>query len=125
MADFQGLHDKIYDQYAEFDHPSTLGLQVFVHFDGSPVRVTPDGCPERNLIEDLRPYWISVLAFAEALVVSNLASGHPRLQPLRQTLQTIGTIRKLERDGRLVVTETADGTTIDVALEDEGTKTSS
>ena len=125
MADFQGLHDKIYDQYAEFDHPSTLGLQVFVHFDGGPVRVTPDGCPERNLIEDLRPYWISVLAFAEALVVSNLASGHPRLQPLQQTLQTIGTIRKLERDGRLVVTETADGTTIDVALEDEGTKTSS
>jgi hypothetical protein len=123
IVDFQGLYDKIYDQYAEFDHPSTLGLQVFVHLDGSPVRVTVDGSPERNLVEDLRPYWISVLAFAEALVVSNLASGHPRIQPLQQTLQTIGTIRTLERDGRLVVSETADGTTIDVALEDEGATT--
>ena len=28
---FQGIYNDIYDQYAEFDHPSTLGLQVFVH----------------------------------------------------------------------------------------------
>lgn len=125
IVDFQGLYNKIYDQYAEFDHPSTLGLQVFVHLDGTPVKATLDGQPERNLVEDLRPYWIAVLAFAKALVVSNLASGHPRLQPLQETLQTIGTIRNLERDGRLVVTETSAGTTIDVAFEDEGVETPS
>ncbi len=123
IVDFQGLYDQIYDQYAEFDHPSTLGLQVFVHLEGSPVTDTVDGRPERNLSEDLRPYWIAVFAFAEALVVSNLASGRPRLQPLQQALQTIGTLRNLERDGRLLVTETANGTTIAVATEDADTET--
>jgi hypothetical protein len=54
--------------------------------------------------------------------VSNLASGRPRLQPLHQTLETIGTMRNLEREGRLVVTETAEGTTIGLAVEDEGTE---
>lgn len=119
IVDFEGLYDQIYDQYAEFDHPSTLGLQPFVHLGGSPVTATVDGQPERNLVEDLRPYWIAVFAFAEALVVSNLASGHPRLGPLQETLQTIGTMRNLERDGRLVVAETADGTSIGIAVEDQ------
>jgi hypothetical protein len=75
IVDFEGLYDQIYDQYAEFDHPSTLGLQVFVHLGGSPVRATVDGQPERNLVEDLRPYWIAVFAFAEALVVSTWRRG--------------------------------------------------
>jgi hypothetical protein len=123
IVDFQGLYDQIYDQYAEFDHPSMLGLQVFVHIGGSPMSATVDGRPERNLVEDLRPYWIAVFAFAEALVVSNLASGYPRLQPLQQALQTIGTMRTSERDGRLVVTESADETSIGVAFEDEGDET--
>jgi hypothetical protein len=123
IVDFRGQYDRIYDECAEFDHPSTPGLQVFVHLGGSPVRVTLDGCPERNLDEDLRLYRIAVLAFAEALVVSNLASSHPRLAPLQQALQTIGTLRKLERDGRLVVGEMADGATIDVASEDERSET--
>lgn len=123
IVDFQQLYADIYDQYAEFDHPSTLGLQVFVHLGGDPVRATVDGQPERNLVEDLRPYRIAMFAFAEALVVSNLAMGYPRLQPLEQTLQTIGTMRNLERDGRLVVTETANGTTIGVAVEDEVAET--
>jgi hypothetical protein len=120
IVDFQGLYHDIYDQYAEFDHPSTLGLQGFVHLAGSPVIATVDGTPERNLVEDLRPYWIAVFAFAEALVVSNLATGRPRLQALEQTLQLIGTMRNLERDGRLVVTETAHGTTIGLLAEDGG-----
>jgi hypothetical protein len=121
IVDFQGLYDQIYDQYAEFDHPSTLGLQVFIHLGGSPASATIDGQPERNLVEDLRPYWIAMFAFAEVLVVSHLASGHPRLQSLQDTLQTIGTMRNLEREGRLVVTQTTDGTTIGVAGEDAGT----
>ena len=118
IVDFQGLYHDIYDQYAEFDHPSTLGLQGFVHLVGSPVIATVDGRPERNLVDDLRPYWIAMFAFAEALIVSNLATGRPRLQALQQALQLIGTMRNLERDGRLVVTETADGTSIGLVGED-------
>jgi len=117
ILDLQGMYDQIYDQYAEFDHPSTLGLQVFVHHAGSPVRAAVDGEPERNLVEDLRPYRLAMFAFADMLIVSNLASGRPRLQPLQRTLDTIGALRTLEREGRLVVVETADGTTIGVADE--------
>ena len=58
-----------------------------------------------------------MFAFADMLIVSNLASGRPRLQPLQQTLDTIGALRTLEREGRLVVVETDDGTTIGVADE--------
>jgi hypothetical protein len=119
IADFRGLYDEIYDHYSAFDHPSTLGLQVFVHLSESPVLAAVDGRPERDRIEDLRPYWIATFAFAEALVVSNLASGHPRLRPLQQTLQTIGTLRNLDREGRLAVTETADGITLGIADPDE------
>lgn len=118
IIDFQGLYNQIYDQYAEFDHPSTLGLQVFVHLGGSPGTATLDGEPERNIVDDLRPYWIALLAFSQALVVSTVGSGRPRLQPLQQTLQVVGTIRQLERSARLDITETAGGTTIDVALEE-------
>jgi hypothetical protein len=119
IADFRGLYDEIYDHYSAFDHPSTLGLQVFVHLSGSPVRAAVDGQPERDRIDDLRPYWIATFAFAEALIVSNLASGRPRLRPLQQTLQTIGTLRNLEPEGRLAVTETADGITLGVTEPDE------
>ena len=106
IVDFQQLYEQIYDHYAEFDHPSTLGLQVFVHLGGDPVKATVDGHPERNLVEDMRPYWIGMFAFAEALVVSSLASGRPRFQPLQRALDTVGTMRNLEREGRLVVTDT-------------------
>jgi hypothetical protein len=122
IADFRGLYDEIYDHYSAFDHPSTLGLQVFVHLTGSPVLAAVDGRPERDRIEDLRPYWIAVFAFAEALIVSNLASGRPRLQPLQHTLQIIGTVRQLERERRLTVTETADGITIGVTERDHDTQ---
>jgi hypothetical protein len=125
IVDFKGLYEQIYDQYAEFDHPTTLGLQVFVHLGGSPVTATVNGQPEHNLDEDLRPYWIVVFAFAEALVVSNLASGRPRLEPLQHTLEAIGTMRILERDGRLVVTDTEDGTTVGVAEDHEDTQSPS
>ena len=83
IVDFRRLYGDIYDHYAAYDHPTTLGLQVFVRLTGSPVVATVDGQPERSLDEDLRPYWIAGFAFAQALVVSNLASGRPRLQPLQ------------------------------------------
>jgi hypothetical protein len=107
---FSELYSKIYDHYAASDHPTTLGLQVFVHLAGNPVVATVDGEPEQDREADLRPYWIAVFAFAEALVVSNLASARPRLQSLQHALGTIGTMRQLERQGRLVVTVQDDGT---------------
>jgi hypothetical protein len=126
IVDFERLYGDVYDHYAAYDHPTTLGLQVFVHLAGSPVVATIDGQPERSLDEDLRPYWIAVFAFAEALVVFNLASGRPRLQPLQRALETIGTMRQLERDGRLAVTVTDDGTiSIGPAVHDDGTETPS
>jgi hypothetical protein len=91
-----------------------------VHLADSPVVAEVDGRPEREPTADLRPYWIAMFALAEALVVSNLACGRPRLGPLQQALETIGTLRSLEREGRLVVTETADGVTIGVADPDDG-----
>lgn len=126
IVEFQRLYGDIYDQYAAYDHPTTLGLQVFVHLAGSPVVATVDGHPERSLDEDLRPYWIAVFASAEALVVSNLASGRPRLHPLQKALETIGTMRQLERDGCLAITAREDGTiSIGLAVEDEGSETPS
>jgi len=126
IVGFQRLYDDIYDHYAAYDHPTTLGLQVFVHPASSPTVATVDGQPERSLDADLRPYWIAVFAFAEALLVSNLASGRPRLQPMQRVLEKIGTMRQLEREGRLAITETEDGTiSIGLTVEDGGTETPS
>ena len=85
--------------------------------DGERV-VTIDGQPERNLTEDLRPFWIAVFAFAAALIVSHLALRRPRLQSLQPAVELIGTMRELEREGRLEVTEAKDGTiSIGVAVD--------
>lgn len=119
IVDFQRLYSDIYDHYAAYDHPTTLGLQVFVHLADNPVVAEVDGRPERSLEEDLRPYWIAVFAFAEALVVSNLATGRPRLQPLQRALETIGTMRLLEREGRLAITTTEEGA-VNIGLGAEG-----
>jgi hypothetical protein len=124
LVDFRRWYRDVYDHYAASDHPATLGLELFVHLDGNPVVATVDGEPERNLEDDLRPYWIAAFAFADALLVSHLASGRPRLQPLRQALEQIGTIRNLARAGRLSVTAMDDGSfSIGLADADEGTGT--
>lgn len=115
IIDFISLYNNIYDHYAEYDHPSTLGLQVFVHLDGSPVRAVVDGRPVRDREEDLRPYRIAQFAFAEALVVSCVASGYPRQARLSEKLELIGTLRNLEREGRLAITESETGTAIGLA----------
>jgi hypothetical protein len=96
---FEELYTEIYDQFATFDHPSTLGLQVFVHTEGDTVVATVDGEPERDRETDVRPYWFGVFAFAEALVVSHLASGRPRLQSLQRNLGTIGTYASWNEQG--------------------------
>jgi hypothetical protein len=112
IIDFERLYSDIYDHYAEYDHPSTLGLQFFVHL--TPDRIRVDGRPERHLTEDMRPYWIAVFALAEALVVAHLSTGRPRLHKLDETLELIGTIRELERIGDLSIDESGDGFSLDV-----------
>ena len=57
--------------------------------------------------------------------MSNLASGRPRLQRPDRALETIGTMRELERDGRLAVEETANGVTIGLGAGEESADSSS
>src|SRR3954452_10637803 len=52
---FRKLDDQVYGHYAMYDHPSTIGLDGFVHIGGQPVSV--DGEPERDRVKDMRPYW--------------------------------------------------------------------
>jgi hypothetical protein len=118
LPEFRELYDRVYDYYAEYDHPSTAGLGLFVHRDVDEQIVVVDGKPERDLSEDLRPYWLAVFALADALVVSSLASGHPRVGALRGALEIIGSVRLANRDGRLRVTTTDSRLTI--AIEDCG-----
>jgi hypothetical protein len=85
------------------------------------VVATVDGEPDRDRETDLRPYWFGVFAFAEAVVVSHLAWGRPRLQSLQRNLGTIGTMRELERAGRLAVTVGEDGT-VNIGVADDETE---
>ena len=119
ILDFKRMYHDVYDHYAAYDHPTTTGLQVFVHLAGQPVVATVDGEPERDREADLRPYWIAVFAFAQALIVSHLASRRPRLQSLKRALGTIGNMRELERAGRLAVTVSEDGTVNITASDDD------
>jgi hypothetical protein len=82
------------------------------------VVATVDGEPDRDRETDLRPYWFGVFAFAEAVVVSHLAWGRPRLQSLQRNLGTIGTMRELERAGRIAVTVGEDGT-VNIGVADD------
>jgi hypothetical protein len=122
IVDFERMYHDVYDHYATYDHPTTTGLQVFVHLSGDPAVATVDGDPEHDRETDLRPYWIAVFAFAQALVVSSSASGRPRPRSLKRALATIGTMRELERAGRLLVSVSDDGAVnIGVADDDTGT----
>ena len=111
---FGDLYNKVYGGYAEYDHPSTLGLGVFMHRDVNEQIVTIDGQQEHDPVEDLQPYWMAAWAFADALLVSSLTSTRPRREPLRRALECVGTIRIAERDGRLRVTTTGGRVTIGI-----------
>jgi hypothetical protein len=67
-----------------------------------------DGRLDRDPSSDLHRYRLTTFAFAEALVVSSAAWGCPQLGALRTTLETIGTLHNLEREGPLAITEAAD-----------------
>jgi hypothetical protein len=84
IVDLKRMYHDIYDHYSAYDHPTTTGLQIFVHLAGDQDVAAVDGEPMRDREADLRPYWIAVFAFAQTLVVSNLASGRPSLQALRR-----------------------------------------
>lgn len=109
---FVDLYNKVYSGYADYDHPSTLGLGAFMHRDLNEQIVTIDGNQEHEPAEDLRPYWMAAWAFADALLVSSLKSTRPLREPLRQTLELVGTIRIAQRDGRLRITTTGGRVTI-------------
>jgi hypothetical protein len=122
IVDLKRMYHDIYDHYSAYDHPTTTGLQIFVHLAGDQDVAAVDGEPMRDREADLRPYWIAVFAFAQTLVVSNLASGRPSLQALRRALGTVGQMRELERVGRLAVTTTKDGGfNIGIAANDDDT----
>jgi hypothetical protein len=118
ITDFRGLYNNVYANYSEYDHPSVVGLGIFVHRGTNERVVIVNGEPVRDLESDLRPYWLSVFAFADALVVSSLASSRPRLEPLKRSLELIGTVRIADRDGRLRVTTSEGRTTIGLADDD-------
>jgi hypothetical protein len=111
---FVDLYNKVYSGYADYDHPSTLGLGVFMHRDVNEQVVTIDGNQEHEPAEDLQPYWMATWAFADALLVSSLKSTRPLRGPLRQALGRVGTIRMAQRDGRLRVTTTGGRVTIGI-----------
>ena len=50
----------VYDGFANLDHPSTVGLQTFVHLDSHSPLTWVDGEPERDLEADQRPYWLAL-----------------------------------------------------------------
>jgi hypothetical protein len=77
-----------------------------------------DGRLDRDPSSDLHRYRLTTFAFAEALVVSSAAWGCPQLGALRPTLETIGTLHNLEREGPLAITEAAD-VVMGVAAPDE------
>jgi hypothetical protein len=112
---FVDLYNKVYSGYADYDHPSTLGLGVFMHRDVNEQIVTIDGNQEHDPAEDdLQPYWMAAWAFADALLVSSLKSTRPLREPLRQVLELVGTIRIAQRDGRLRVSTTERRVTIGI-----------
>jgi hypothetical protein len=111
---FVDLYNKIYTGYTEYDHPSTLGLGVFMHRDVDAQVVTVDGQQENEPIEDVRPYWMAAFAFADALLVSSLKSTRPLREPLRRALELVGTIRLVQHDGRLRVAATGGRVTIGI-----------
>lgn len=114
---FVELYNKVYSGYAEYDHPSTLGLGTYMHRDANGPIVTIDGQQEHDPDQDLRPYWMAAFAFADALLVSSLKSTRPRRESLRRALEIVGTIRMAQHDGRLRVSTTGDRFTIGI---DEG-----
>jgi hypothetical protein len=118
VLSFADFYNKVYGGYADYDHPSTLGLGVFMHRDVNEQIVTIDGQQEHNPVEDLQPYWMAAWAFAEALLVSSLTSTRPRREPLRRALEIVGTIRIAQRDGRLGVTTTGDRVSISIDRSD-------
>jgi hypothetical protein len=71
--------------------------------------------PARDPSSDLHRYWLTTFVSAEALVVCSVPWRCPRLGAPRKTIETIGTLRNLERERRLAITETTGRVTIGVA----------
>src|SRR3954467_5288692 len=63
---FADVYNKVYSGYADYGHPCTLGLGVFMHRDVNEQVVTIDGQQEHDPVEALRPYWMAAPGFPHA-----------------------------------------------------------
>jgi hypothetical protein len=105
IIDLQELYDLIYDNYAAFDHPTTLGLQVFVHLADVPVVATVDGVPEPT----------STRTCARTGSPCSRSPTHSSCPPspgagrASSHCRRSGRCANLEWEGRLTVTETDSG----------------
>jgi hypothetical protein len=104
----------VYDGFANLDHPSTTGLQTFVHLDSASTAAWVDGEPERDLPSDLRPYWLALWVTCWVLLVSSLSQSRPRLSVVREAMSRARALREYDRHGLLLITDGPDGMNIDV-----------
>jgi hypothetical protein len=109
----------VYDGFANMDHPSTVGLQTFVHLDPSSPVAWVDGEPERDLATDQQPYWLALWVMCWVLLVASLAQGRPRLSEIKDAIRRARALREYDRHGLLVVREGPTGMTLDVAPDAE------
>lgn len=107
----------VYDQFANLDHPSTVGLQSYVHLDPHGSAAWVDGEPERDRDMDQRPYWLGLWIMCWVLLVASISHGRPVLTPLRETIRQARALREFDRHGLLVVTQTVDGLRVDLARD--------
>lgn len=102
----------VYDQFANLDHPSTVGLQSYVHLDADSPAAWVDGVPEADRDMDQRPYWLALWIMCWALLVASVSQSRPALSQLQETIGQARRLREFDRHGLLVVTESDDGVTV-------------
>lgn len=105
----------VYDQFANLDHPSTVGLQSYVHLDPNSPAAWVDGEPERDREMDQRPYWLALWIMSWVLLVSSVSQGRPALIQLQETIRQARGLREFDRHGLLVVTEDDNGVAVGLA----------
>lgn len=114
MPSMDEYYHLVYDGFANMDHPSTIGLQTFVHLDPRSPAAWVDGEPERDLHEDQRPYWLALWVTCWVLLVASLSQGRPRLSEVQDVMRRARALREYDRHDLLLVTEGPEGMHVDV-----------
>jgi hypothetical protein len=117
MPSMDEYYHLVYDGFANLDHPSTTGLQTFVHLDPNTSAAWVDGEPERDLTADQRPYWLALWVMCWVLLVASMSQSRPRLSVVQEAIRRARALREYDRHGLLLVTEGPDGMRIDVASD--------